>query len=75
MQQQTALNQIQCLDNQQIILPIVRLSQQPVQAIDQAHRNIPLEPVLQLEEFPESWIVPQLVESFARRRLLAGIDD
>ena len=74
VQQQNALNQIQRLYNQQIILPIIHLPQQPIQAIDQPKRNIPLKALLQLEELLERRVVGQFLERFPRRRFLAWVD-
>ena len=74
MQQHNALNQVQCLYNQQIILAIICLSQEPIETIDQSERNIPFESLLQLKELPERRIIDQLTKWLSRRRFFARVD-
>lgn len=75
MQQKRPLNQIQRLNNQNIILSIIALPQQPIQTIDQATRHIPLKAILQLKELPERQITAQFRQRLEGRRFFAWVDD
>lgn len=75
MQKHYALDQVQCLDDQQVILLIMALAQQSIQAIGQAHRNIPLEPILQLEELSECRIIDQFPQGLPWWWFSSGVND
>lgn len=62
MQQESSLDEIKGIEDQEIILSVAALSHETVKSTDQAHGNIPLESLLQLEEFLESGILGQLGE-------------
>lgn len=62
MQQESSLDEIKGIEDQKIILSVAALSHETVKSADQAHGNIPLESLLQLEEFLESGILGQLGE-------------
>lgn len=51
MKEQETLDQLECLYDQQIIRAVAFLAQKPLQARDQSHTHVPLEGLLQLEEF------------------------
>ena len=75
MQQQNALYQIQTSQDEQVILAIIALPQQSIQAIDQSERNVPLKSLLQLEELSKGRIVLEFTELFADRRLFVRVID
>jgi hypothetical protein len=62
VQQQHALYEVEGTEDKKIILPITTLGHKPVQRANQAHSHIPLETLLQLEEFAKRRIARQLGE-------------
>ena len=72
MHQQHPLQQIQRRHEQEVILPVAPLSQKPLQTRDQPDRDVPLEALLQLEEFAKGGVVFELGKLF-RRRSLVGV--
>lgn len=58
--------QIETGENKQIVLAIIALPKQAVEAVDEAQRNIPLETILQFEELAERRIIRQIRKVFAR---------
>lgn len=68
MQQQQTLYQIQCTENQEIVLSITALSHEPIKRADEPQAHVPLKALLQLEELAERWVISQLAKLLARRR-------
>lgn len=62
MQQQHALQAVQGTQHQHVHAAVVALGQQPVEGLDQPGGDVPLEPVLQLEELAEGGVIAQVGE-------------
>jgi len=67
VKKQDALDQIQRVDNQQVILAVAASYYQPVERRKEALCDIPLEAFLQLEKLAEGGVASQVVESLPRR--------
>lgn len=72
MQQESSLDEIEGIEDQEIILAVAALSHETVESANQAHGNVPLEPLLQLEELLESGILGQLGEVLLLGRRLSA---
>lgn len=68
VQKHDALDQIQRAHDQHVVLPIATLGQQSVERVDQAQGHVPLEALLQLEEFAKGGVVGEFLEALGRRR-------
>lgn len=62
VQQQGALQRVEGAQHQEVHAAVVALGQQAVQGLDQARGDVPLEPVLQLEELAEGGVAAQVGE-------------
>lgn len=67
MQKQHALDQVERVDDEQIVLAVAAAHDQPVESREQALRNVPLEALLQLEEFSEGRVAREVGQHFALR--------
>lgn len=62
MQQQDALERVKGAQHQQVERPVVALGVELVEGLDQPGRDVPLETVLELEEFAEGGVVGEVGE-------------
>lgn len=77
MQKHNSLYQIQRAQNQEIVLSVVAFGDQPVEGVDQAQYDIPLESLLKFEELPKRRVAGQLAETlfgWAGWRVFARVD-
>lgn len=70
VEQQHALDQVEGVDDQEVVLAVAAAHDQPVERGEQALRNVPLEALLQLEELAEGRVARQVGQHLARRLLL-----
>lgn len=66
VKQKQSLGQVQGVEDEQIVLAIVALSQQAVQSPNETEGYVPLEALLQLEELAEGRVLGQLREILPR---------
>jgi hypothetical protein len=69
VEEEDALNKVERIDDEEIVLPIAAASNEPVESGEQTLRDVPLEALLELEKFSEGRITAKVGESFARRRV------
>lgn len=68
MQEQYTLHKVECLDNEKIVCAIASFAQQPFEAADQSHSDVPLEALLEFVELSECGIEMKLTQLLGRRR-------
>ena len=61
------MDQVQRLDDEYVVLTIVRLAKQTIKTGDEAHGDIPFESILELEELAESRVEGKVGEGFFAR--------
>lgn len=66
VQQHDALDEIQRAEDEQVVLAVAALGHESIQRAGQAHGDVPLEALLQLEELPKGRVLGELGEILAR---------
>jgi hypothetical protein len=69
VQQQHALQQVEGADDEQVVLAFATTRHQAVEGVEQAVGDVPLETLLQLEEFEEGRVVGQVGERLGLGRV------
>ena len=67
MEEECALDEVQRIDDEEIVLAIAAANDQPVEGCEQALRNVPFEALLQFEELAEGRVAREVGEHLARR--------
>jgi hypothetical protein len=65
VQKEHALDQVQRVDDEQVVLAVAAAHDQPVEGREQALGNVPLEALLQLEELAEGRVARKVGEHLA----------
>lgn len=67
VKQQGTLYQIQCAEDDEVVLPITALCHETIERANQTQTNVPLKALLQLKELPKGRVLRKTAEVLARR--------